>query len=101
MRGTQLELFLTPARPIPERPFVSFAQVVLMMVSTRSFGLEDRDECALWLSSWVLTALFTTELILRTVSKRTIAEMILSAFWWVDVISVVPGMRSATAATSS
>jgi len=35
-------------------------------------------------------ALFTLELILRTVSKQHFAEMFLSSFWWVDVISVVP-----------
>jgi len=66
------------------------AQVVVMMVSSRAFGLDDPDECALWVVSWVLTCFFTLELVLRTISKRTLAEMILSAFWWVDVVSVVP-----------
>jgi hypothetical protein len=66
------------------------AQVVVMMVSSRSFGLEDPDGCTLWVMSWVLTAFFTVELILRTISKRTLAEMVFSGYWWVDVVSVVP-----------
>jgi hypothetical protein len=66
------------------------AQIVVMMVSSRSFGLEHPDRCTLWVTTWVLTAFFTVELILRTISKRTLAEMTLSAFWWIDVFSVVP-----------
>jgi hypothetical protein len=66
------------------------AQATLMMVSTRSFAVLEPDDCALWLASWILTGLFTLELILRTISKRTPAEMIFSAYWWVDVVSVVP-----------
>ncbi|EOD35053.1 hypothetical protein EMIHUDRAFT_455390 [Emiliania huxleyi CCMP1516] len=67
-----------------------FAQVVMMLLETNSFGLRSLDDCALWLTGWALTGAFTVELILRTISKRSVGEMCLSAYWWVDVVSVVP-----------
>jgi hypothetical protein len=92
-----LQLFLDEWRSSPGATVftvvVSLAiviQVVVMMVSSRAFGIENPDQCALWVMSWVLTGFFTAELILRTISKRALSEMVFSFFWWVDVVSVVP-----------
>ena len=69
------------------------AQVVLMMVETDSFSISEvapLDRCAIWIISWVITSVFTLELVLRTVSMRSVSELCSSAAWWVDFVSVAP-----------
>jgi len=91
-----LQLFLDdPSRSLAARAFslaitaAILAQALLMMVETGSWGAVP-DDCATWVAGWVLTAFFSVELVLVTISKRNVSEMFSSPYWWVDLISVVP-----------
>jgi hypothetical protein len=71
-------------------------QILLLCLQTESFDFEHRSLHQGRRAEYAFTCIFMAELVVRTISKRSVADLFLSGFWWIDFFSVLPSFVAMT-----